>query len=229
VPDSSSFSSAERVFKKYGISKRVPISVQERIERGIKGEIEETPKPGDPAFRNSHCELVGTNLQALLAAAEEAKLQGYRTLILSAQIEGETREVAKAHAGIAKEVLASGHPIAPPACILSGGETTVTLAGDGLGGRNQEFVLAAAIALDGMDRVLVLSGGTDGNDGPTDAAGALADGATLERAREKGLDPLDYLQRNDSYPFFEKLGDLLMTGPTRTNVMDVRVLLLEKG
>jgi hydroxypyruvate reductase len=172
---------------------------------------------------------VGTNLQALKAASEEAKRLGYRTMILSAMVEGETREVAKVHTAIAKEVLSSGNPIPPPACILSGGETTVTLQGDGKGGRNQEFALASALDLDGQRRIVVLSGGTDGTDGPTDAAGAIADGSTVHRAREKGLDPLDYLRRNDAYPFFEALDDLLMTGPTRTNVMDARIVVVAEG
>jgi hydroxypyruvate reductase len=143
-------------------------------------------------------------------------------------MEGEAREVAKAHAAIAKEVLSSGNPIALPACVLSGGETTVTLQGDGKGGRNTEFALASAIALEGKKHVIVLSGGTDGTDGPTDAAGALADGETVARARKRNLDPLDYLRRNDSYTFFKTLNGLVTTGPTRTNVMDVCVMLLRR-
>ncbi len=141
-------------------------------------------------------------------------------------MEGETREVARVHAAIAKEVLSSENPIAPPACILSGGETTVTLQGEGKGGRNTEFALASALALEGVENVVVLSGGTDGTDGPTDAAGAYGDGETVFRAREKDLDPEDYLRRNDSYTFFEILHGLVITGPTRTNVMDVCVILV---
>jgi hydroxypyruvate reductase len=169
---------------------------------------------------------VGTNLQALEAAKKEAELQGYRPLILSAMVEGETREVAKMHAGITKEIIASGHPILPPACLLFGGETTVTLQGKGKGGRNMEFALASAMALEGEEHVVVLSGGTDGTDGPTDAAGAIVDGETVARARSQGFDPLDHLRRNDSYPLFQSLGDLVVTGPTRTNVMDVCVTLV---
>lgn len=226
VPDSATFGHAEGVLKRYGIWDRVPVSVRERIEKGKHGEVPETPKIGDPAFQRCHWELVGTNLQALMAASKEAEHQGYRPLILSAGVEGETREIAKVHAAVAKEVLRSGNPIPPPACILSGGETTVTLQGEGLGGRNQEFILASAMALEGEMHVVVLSGGSDGTDGPTDAAGAIADGSTVARAVAKGLDPEDHLRRNDAYPFFEALGDLVMTGPTRTNVMDVRVLLV---
>jgi hydroxypyruvate reductase len=148
--------------------------------------------------------------------------------VLSTVIEGETRDVARMHAAIAGEMVESGQPVKAPACILSGGETTVTLQGDGLGGRNQEFVLAAAMDLAGTAGVCVLSGGTDGTDGPTDAAGAVATGATVPAAKSKGLSPVDYLARNDSYHFFESLGGdhLVKTGPTRTNVMDVRIILV---
>jgi hydroxypyruvate reductase len=146
-------------------------------------------------------------------------------MVLSTFIEGETRDVARVHAAIAKEVVASGRPVRSPACIISGGETTVTVRGTGLGGRNQEFALAAALDIDGLKEVVVFSGGTDGSDGPTDAAGAIADGGTIERARPLGLDARAYLENNDSYSFFEKLGDLVKTGPTGTNVADVRLIL----
>lgn len=226
VPDPSTFHQAEEVLKKHGIWEKVSKSVRERIKRGVNGNIEETAKPGDKSFRNDITVLVGTNLQALEAARKKAEFQGYRTLILSAMVEGETREAAKMHAGIAKEIIASGHPIPPPACILFGGETTVTLQGKGKGGRNMEFALASALALEGEKHVVILSGGTDGTDGPTDAAGAIVDGETVARARSQGLDPLDHLRRNDSYPLFQSLGDLLITGPTRTNVMDVCIMLV---
>jgi len=228
VPDSSTFQQAAQVLKGYGIWDQVPHSVRRHIEGGTHGRVAETLKPGNPDFEKDAWELVGTNLQALTAASEEAERQGYRPLILSAMVEGETRDVAKVHIAIAKEVVLSGHPISPPACILSGGETTVTLQGKGKGGRNQEFVLASAVALEREKRIVILSGGTDGTDGPTDAAGAIADGTTLARASKKGLDPLDHLKRNDAYPFFQELGDLLITGPTRTNVMDVRIVLVGK-
>jgi hydroxypyruvate reductase len=147
-------------------------------------------------------------------------------MILSSKVEGEAREVAKAFSAIGKEILSSGHPVKPPACVLIGGETTVTLQGDGRGGRNQEFVLASAIALEGTDRVVLLAGGTDGTDGPTDAAGAVADGLTVRRARGMGMDPHAFLKRSDSYHFFKPLDDLIITGPTRTNVMDVYMILV---
>ena len=159
-------------------------------------------------------------------AADKAESLGYQTMVLSTVLEGETVDVAKVHAGIAKEIVRSGRPLAAPACLLSGGETTVTLRGNGLGGRNQEFVLAAAIELAEIDGVVVLSGGTDGTDGPTDAAGAIADGESHGRAETLGLVPYRHLAENNAYPFFDQLGDLIKTGPTNTNVMDLRVVLV---
>jgi len=145
---------------------------------------------------------------------------------LSSCIEGEAKVVAAAHAAVAREIIATGTPIRRPACVLSGGETTVTVRGKGLGGRNQEFALAAAAAIDGAEGVVILSGGTDGTDGPTDAAGGVIDGTTLQRGRDKGLDAADFLRRNDSHTFLRAVGDLLVTGPTFTNVMDLRLVLI---
>jgi glycerate 2-kinase len=226
VPDTSTFADCLEILRKYQLLDKIPPAVRRHLEAGAAGAIPETPKPGDPVFDHTHTVIIGRNLQALEAASRQAAALGYRPLILSSAIEGETREVAKVHAGIAKEVLASGHPVAAPACILSGGETTVTLRGQGKGGRNQEFALALALAMRGMSGVAALSGGTDGTDGPTDAAGAFADWTTCGRAEELGLRPRLALEHNDAYPFFERLGDLLITGPTQTNVMDVRVLLI---
>src|SRR5262249_28769758 len=178
---------------------------------------------------NVHNVVLGNNARSLAAAAAHAEQLGYRVLNLGSRIEGETRPVATALAGIVRSIRDDRVPLGPPAGVLSGGETTVALPeGHGLGGRNQEFVLAAALHLgaEGLRDVVVLSGGTDGEDGPTDAAGALADEGTLRRAAEKGLDGPDYLTRHDAYHFFEATGDLLRTGLTGTNVMDVRVLLL---
>jgi glycerate 2-kinase len=180
-------------------------------------------------FRRTRNLVIGSNRLAVNAAAAKARELGFRPLVLSTRIEGETRDVARMHAAIARESLESGRPVKPPACIISGGETTVTLRGSGVGGRNQEFALAAAIDLAEVDDVVVLSGGTDGTDGPTDAAGAIADGATVSRAAARGLDAARSLAENDSYRFFEPLGDLLKTGPTGTNVMDVRLLLVGRG
>jgi len=226
APDASTFARAKAVLEKYSVWGRSPASVRRRIESGLRGETPETPKPGDAALARTQNLMVGGNRLALDAAARRARELGLKPLTLSTTIQGETREVARMHAAIACECLASGHPARPPVCLISGGETTVTLRGAGLGGRNQEFALAAAIDLAGCEGVVVLSAGTDGTDGPTDAAGALADGQTVHRAEQIGLDARRALAENDSYHFFEPLGDLLKTGPTNTNVMDVRLILV---
>jgi hydroxypyruvate reductase len=225
APDDSTYASAWSVIGKYGLASRIPASVRARLEAGMRGDAPETPKPGDPCFERVRNLIVGSNRLAVDAAVRRARDLGYRPLVLSTTIEGETREAALVHAAVAREILATGRPVKPPCCVISGGETTVTLKGDGLGGRNQEFALACAIALDGAAPVAVLSGGTDGTDGPTDAAGAIASGQTAARARALGLDPAAALANNDSYHFFEALGGLVKTGPTGTNVMDVRLLL----
>jgi hydroxypyruvate reductase len=225
APDASTFELALSVLRKYGIEQRVPDAVRSRIEAGQRGEVSDTPKSGDETFRRVQNVVVGGNLLAVKAAEKRARELGFRPLVLSTFVEGETREIARMHAAIVKEMSATGRPVKPPACLISGGETTVTLRGDGLGGRNQEFVLAAALDLAGLRNAVILSGGTDGTDGPTDAAGAIADGRTIARASELGLDAARYLAENNSYRFFEALGDLLRTGPTNTNVMDVRLAL----
>ncbi|HNY39779.1 MAG TPA: glycerate kinase [Bryobacteraceae bacterium] len=228
VPDFSTFASAWAVIGKYGIASQIPGSVAERFRLGMAGQIAETPKAGDACFRKTQNLIVGSNRLAVDAAARKAEELGYKPVVLSTFIEGETREIAAMHTAIAREVQVSGHPAKPPVCLISGGETTVTIRGNGLGGRNQEFALAAALALDGLAGVIAFSGGTDGTDGPTDAAGAIADGATAERAHALGLNPAAALAANDSYHFFEALGDLVKTGPTGTNVMDIRLLLVGK-
>jgi hydroxypyruvate reductase len=167
--------------------------------------------------------IVGNNQKSLEAAAGAAKKLGYRTLILTSTIEGETRDVARMHAAIARQIRMSGQPLRPPACVVSGGETTVTIRGGGKGGRNQEFVLAAAIDIAGLEDTLIMSAGTDGTDGPTDAAGAMADGETVGRSARNAREAL---AENDSYPFFAELGDLIITGSTGTNVMDLHVVLV---
>lgn len=226
VPDTSTFDDTRRILEKYGVWDRVPKSVRRRIEWGRKGKIEDTPKAGDTVFQRCFSILVGTNIQALRAASLRAEELGYRALILSSTVEGEAREAAKVIVAIAREIRGSRNPLSPPACILCGGETTVTILGNGKGGRNQEFVLASTKMIAGMENIVVLAAGTDGNDGPTDAAGAIADGSTLTRARSKNIDPLDYLSRNDAYHFFRALEDLVITGPTRTNVMDLYMVLV---
>ena len=228
VPDPTTYEDCVRILNKYQLWEKIPPSVAGHIREGLEGKKEETLKEGDPAFQKVYNFVVGNNFLAIKAARKAAQDLGYRPVILSSLVEGETREVAKVHVAIAKEVLLSGNPILPPACILSGGETTVTLKGKGKGGRNQEFVLAAALEIAGWEEILVMSGGTDGTDGPTDAAGAFADGKTVNRGKTMGLDPWSFLEKNDSYSFFENLGDLLITGPTGTNVMDLRIMLVKK-
>lgn len=214
------------IFQKYDITAKLPAAVVAHIESGIGGSVPETPKSSDPAFDRTHNQIVGNNLGAIRAAQKEAETLGYNTLILSSLIEGETRPVAHVHGAIAREIIKTGHPIEPPACILSGGETTVTITGAGLGGRCQEFALAVALDISGNHNIVVLGGGTDGTDGPTDAAGAVVDSNTISRAVAMGLDPYRYLSNNDSYHFFKALDDLLITGPTNTNVMDLRIVLV---
>jgi glycerate-2-kinase len=173
--------------------------------------------------------VLGNNAHALAAAQQTAQMLGYRVLNLGSFIEGETRQAATVFAGIVRSIRKDGEPLSPPVCVLSGGETTVTLGPEhGRGGRNQEFVLAMAVKVGtaGLRNVVLLSGGTDGEDGPTDAAGAIADAGTLARAADYGLSPMAYLDRHDAYAFFEATGDLLKTGLTQTNVMDVRVILI---
>jgi hydroxypyruvate reductase len=221
APDASTFTDAGDILYRYGLMDRVPESVSERMARGALGEIADTPKPGDPLFQRVRNTIVGNNRLALRAAARRARELGFRTLVLASEVEGETREIARMHAAIAKEMVRAGRPVKPPACVITGGETTVTIRGGGLGGRNQEFALAAALDIAGLPDVLIFSAGTDGTDGPTEAAGAFADGDTLSRKP----DARRYLDENDSYHYFEALGDLIVTGPTGGNVMDVRIIL----
>jgi hydroxypyruvate reductase len=225
VPDPTTFAGALAILGRFGITAKVPASIRARLEAGARGELPETPKPGDPAFRRTVDLLVGSNAQAVAAAASEARRRGYQTLVLSTTVTGESREVASVHAALARELARSGQPLRRPACLLSGGETTVTLSGSGKGGRNQEFALAAALGIEGLEGIALLAAGTDGTDGPTDAAGAFVDGSTVARARAAGLDPRAALDGHDAYPFFATLGDLVITGPTRTNVMDLDLVL----
>lgn len=226
VPDSSTFLDCMGIIESYHIKNRIPASVLRHLEAGADGRIEETPKADADAFSRTHNFIIGSSITALKAACRTALNLGYHSLILSSMIEGETRDAARVHTAIAREIRQTGNPVAPPACLLSGGETTVTIKGDGLGGRNQEFALAAAIDIRDESGMVILSGGTDGTDGPTDAAGAIVDSGTLKKALDAGLSPYTYLANNDSYNFFKQTGELLMTGPTGTNVMDLRVVLV---
>ncbi len=229
VPDSSTFETCRQVIRKYGLADKLPESVNRHLNAGFDGRGEETPKDTDALFQNTRTLIIGSNYEAVTAAGKTAARLGYEPLILTSLIEGESVPIAKAHGAIAREVLKSGNPIAAPACILSGGETTVTLSGTGKGGRNQHFALAAAIDIADSGPIVILSAGTDGTDGPTDAAGAIADANTLRRAQRFNLSAPEHLHANNAYPFFEKLNNLLITGPTHTNVMDLHIVLVKTG
>jgi hydroxypyruvate reductase/glycerate 2-kinase len=226
APDPTTFRDAVAVVNKYNLRGVIPTAVLRHLDRGLGGELPETPKAVPANVVNR---VLGSNRVALDAARRQAELLGYRVIDLGAFVEGETREVAVAAAGIVRSIQRDGFPTAAPACVLMGGETTVTL-GDkpGKGGRNQEFTLAliAKLGLAGIQGVTVLSGGTDGEDGPTDAAGAVADVDTLSTMNELGLSAGDYLLRHDAYTLFNRVGGLLTPGLTGTNVMDVRVVLV---
>jgi len=226
VPDSTTFSDAMKVLKKHGLWDKASASIKKVLSDGGKGIIPETPKADNKAFKKVFNVVVGNNRLASTTAREYLKSEGLNTLLLTATLEGEARHVGVMLASIAHEVSVFGNPVPKPAGIIAGGETTVTVTGKGLGGRNQEIALAAAQKLNGLDGVVVASLSTDGVDGPTDAAGAIADGKTLARAAKMGLTPEKFLAENDSYNFFSKLGDLIFTGPTGTNVNDVSVIVI---
>lgn len=224
--DPTTFADAQAVLARYNLLGQVPAPVLDHLDRGKCGLIPETLKTLPDCIQNR---VIGNNALALAAATQRAEELKYRVLNLGSFLEGETSQVALVLAGLVRSLRTDRLPVPPPVCLLSGGETTVTLpSGHGKGGRNQELVLALAsrLGMAGLQGVIVLSGGTDGEDGPTDAAGAVADQATLTRAAALGLNPAAYLQRHDAYAFFQATGDLLLTGLTQTNVMDVRVLLV---
>jgi glycerate 2-kinase len=221
VPDTTTFDDAWGLLRRYDLLGKIPENIEAYLRKGVDGEIEDNPGEGSSVFERTQNVIVASNDLAAEAAQQTAADLGLHTLFLSTYVEGEAREVGKVFAAIGKEILASGRPIGRPACVIAGGETTVTLRGEGKGGRNQEMALAAALAVQGIDEIAVVCLATDGTDGPTDASGALAEGDTVARARDLGLDPWEYLEDNNSYPFFGALDDLLLTGPTHTNVNDL--------
>jgi len=228
VPDESTFEDAYAIIQKYTLEEKIPNIVCGFLRSGKMGEIEETPKNGNKIFDNTQNVIVGSNKIALDAAEKRAKDLGYNTIVLSSLVEGESRDVAKFFAAIAKEVSRTDTPVSKPACIIAGGETTVTIRGKGKGGRNQEFALSAAMEIEGFEGVVILSAGTDGTDGPTDATGAIVDSNTCKDARKKfNLNAEEFLSRNDSYNFFKKTGEHIVTGPTMTNVMDIMISLID--
>jgi hydroxypyruvate reductase len=231
VPDSSTFADAFAVLERYALLERTPDSIVERLRAGMRGEVPDTPKADDPLFANAQHVLVGSNEQAATAALHAARAEGCHALLLTTRAQGEARVVGQLLGAIAREVATSGgtgglanSPLLRPACLILGGETTVTLRGDGHGGRNQELALAAVGEMTGLEHTVLVTLATDGSDGPTDAAGAVVTGETLARAQALGLDPAAALANNDAYPFFDALGDLLRPGPTHTNVNDLALV-----
>lgn len=225
APDPTSYYDAINVIKRYEIWNETPESILRRLEGGLKGEVEETPKTGDKVLERVHNVVVGSNLTAAKAAIERASALGYSTMLLSTRIEGEASQVGRVIAGIAQEIAATGNPLHRPAAVVIGGETTVKVRGSGLGGRNQELALGAATKIEGLE-TLIAALATDGIDGPTEAAGAVVDGSTMSRARAMGLEAIRFLDENDSYGFFKTMGDAFLTGPTGTNVNDLTLILV---
>jgi len=226
APDTTSFGEALAIVQKYGVT--VPAAVTERLQAGAQGRIPDTPKPGDPLFRNVENLIIANNRLLVDAAATRARALGFGTVILGTEVQGEARDVAGFFAAIAREIASTGNPGKPPVCVLAAGETTVTVRGKGAGGRNQEMALAWAIAM--ASRPIGIpccfaSVATDGSDGPTNAAGGVVDPTTVQRALELGLAPQRFLANNDSWNFLQGTGDLIVTGPTQTNLMDLQILL----
>jgi glycerate 2-kinase len=224
VPDPTTFADATLILDRYGLVERVPQAVRRHLQSGLRGQLPDTPKMGAALFARVHNVIVGSNRLAAEGAVKEAQARGCDALLLSTFVEGEAREVALVAAALAKELVHYDRPVPRPACLVWGGETTVTVRGQGKGGRNQELALAAALSIQGLPNVLLVALGTDGTDGPTDAAGAVATGETVARAAALGLDPFAFLANNDAYTFFDALGDLIRTGPTGTNVNDLLLL-----
>ncbi len=226
APDPSTYADARKVLEKHRVWRKIPKAIQDIIEKGMAALVKETPKPGSEIFRQVHNIVVGDNTKPCAAAAETLREKGYRTVVLTRRLEGEARQVGQVLSSILSDQNEGRFSLRRPLALVAGGETIVTVKGTGVGGRSQELVLAAALGIQGLSNVVVASVGTDGFDGPTDAAGAVADGSTVTRALKKGLDPKGFLENNDSYSFFKELEDLIITGPAGTNVNDITVALV---
>jgi len=226
APDVSTFGEALRIMERFGLRDRAPRSIVERLERGARGELPETPKPGDPVFERVRNTVIGNNALIVDAAAARARALGFAPHVLTRSLEGEAREVAGRLIEQGQAIRAGRGPVAAPACLIAGGETTVTIHGKGKGGRCQELALAAALALSDQRDMVLLAAGTDGSDGPTDVAGAIVDGDSVRRARQRGADPILGLEANDSNHVLDGSGDLLVTGPTNTNLLDLYLVLV---
>ena len=226
VPDKTTYNDAHIVLQKYKLENRLPSSVAEIISKGIRGLIPETPKDDDPVFQRVKNIIIGSNKMATDAAKQAAELLGYKTTVISTELSGEASIVAR---NLARKALEFKQALAPgdKACLIAGGETTVTVGGDGKGGRNTELALVFGMEIKGLSGITFLSAGTDGTDGPTDAAGAFVDGQTVATAAGAGITAGEYLKNNDSYTFFSRTGGLFITGPTGTNVMDIQIILLD--
>lgn len=219
-PDSTTFSDALAVLERYGLLEKVPREVVNHLKKGIEGKKPETPKPGEECFRNVKNVIVASNSNAVEAAKRVGRMHGLKVSAPTPPMQGEARDIGDYLAFVARKT-----KVAKPALLVWGGETTVTVGGEGIGGRNQELVLSAAMNISDLENITIASFATDGVDGPTDVAGAVADGFTLKKAESLKLNPASYLERNDSYRFFKKLGDIIVTGPTGTNVMDITTLI----
>jgi len=226
TPDVSTFVEALDILDRFALRERTPETVVRRLEQGARGEVPETPKPGDALFARVRNAVIGNNTLVVNAAAARARELGFTPHVLTRALEGEARDTAERFVGLARAIRAGRGPVAAPACVIAGGETTVTIRGRGKGGRCQEFALAAALGMDGLHDVVILAAGTDGSDGPTEAAGATVDGASVARARALGVDPLACLAENDSNAVLARTGDLVVTGPTNTNLMDLYIALV---
>jgi hydroxypyruvate reductase len=224
--DPSTFVEALGILDGFGLRGTAPGSVILRLEQGVRGEIPETPKPGDPVFARVRNTVIGNNALVVDAAAGKARPLGFMPHVLTRSLEGEARDAARRFVALARSIQGGKGPVAPPACVIAGGETTVTVRGRGKGGRCQEFALAAALEMEGTKGAVILAAGTDGTDGPSDAAGAIIDGASAARARAQGVDPATRLADNDSFPVLRASGDLIVTGPTNTNLLDLYLLLV---
>ena len=226
VPDSTTFADARKVLEKYGLLKNAPASIRRVLSDGEKGLIEETPKKGDRAFEKVYSVVLGNSRTAASAACQYLKSAGLNTLLLTSTMEGEAKHVGTMLASVANEIVAHDNPVAKPAAIVASGETTVTVVGKGVGGRNQEVALSSALKLHDADGAVIASFSTDGVDGPTSAAGAIVDGKTLARAERLGMEAGKYLAENDSYSYFSRIGDAVVTGPTGTNVNDISLIII---
>ncbi len=224
VPDNSTFQDAWSIIEQLDLEDKIPASICSYLDKGRRGEVPETLKSGDPVFNRTQQVIIASNYQAASAAAIQARKYGLDVLLLTSFLQGEAREVGRMMAAIARQIQATGEPVKRPACVIAGGETTVTVRGAGKGGRNQELALGSLQEMAGLPRTMLVAFATDGSDGPTEAAGAVVTGDSLDRGLTLGLDPQKFLDRNDAYLFFDRLGDLLRSGPTQTNVNDLTIL-----